>query len=159
MDFFGEGSDLTILQMSVRGVIIFIMALAILKLGGTKTFGQKSAADNVIMIMIGAVLSRAMVGASPFWPVIISSTAIVLVHRFFAWLCMYNKRFERLLKGSVKTLYKNGQLHTADIKECLCTEKDLMQGVRLKSNKNSLDNIEEIYLEVSGEISVVEKEK
>lgn len=159
IDIFGEGTDLTVLQMTVRGIVIFLFALVILKIAGTKTFGQKSVADNIIMIMIGAILSRAVVGASPFWPVIASSTGIVLVHRFFAWICIYNKSFEKLLKGTPEALYKNGSLNKASMKECLFTDKDIMEGVRLKANTNSLDDVEEVLLEVSGELSVVEKKK
>ena len=35
----------------------------------------------------------------------------------------------------------------------------MMEGVRLQINENSCDNIKEIFIERSGEISVIKKEK
>lgn len=64
--FFGEGKDLDALQMSCRSVVTFIIALVLLRLAGIRTFGKRSAFDNVIIIMLGSILSRVPVGASPF---------------------------------------------------------------------------------------------
>jgi uncharacterized membrane protein YcaP (DUF421 family) len=65
MEFIGElmqkTEDLTILQMILRGIIVFVLAIFMLQMAGKKTFGKRSPADNVIMIMLGAILSRGIV--------------------------------------------------------------------------------------------------
>ena len=76
---FGHGRDLDALQMSCRAVVIFVIALLLLRIAGIRTIGKKSAFDQVIIIMLGAILSRPVVGASAFLPAVISSLTFVLV--------------------------------------------------------------------------------
>jgi uncharacterized membrane protein YcaP (DUF421 family) len=83
---FGEGKDLNALQMSDRGIVIFIIALLLIRISGRCSFGIKTPLDNIITISLGAVLSRAIVGASDFVPVIITCLIIVSFHRFLSWL-------------------------------------------------------------------------
>ena len=66
----GTSENLSILQMVARGLVVFVLALIMLKTARKKTFGKRSVADNVIMIMLGAILSRGIVGPSLFLDVI-----------------------------------------------------------------------------------------
>ena len=154
---FSQTTELTVLQMSIRGIVVFIVAIIILRIAGKRTFGKQSAADNVIMIMLGAILSRAVVGTSPFLSTIIASFAIVLFHRALAWLSMHHHAIGLLTKGEPLSLFKDGKENPENIGKSLLSKKDLMEGVHLQVNSNSLDDIEEILLERNGKISVIKK--
>src|SRR5689334_307328 len=95
----GHGEDLTALQMSLRAVIVFFATLVLIRLGGVRIFGRRSSLDTIIMIVMGSVLARGIVGASPLVPVIAAATAMIAVHRLLAWSCHHNERFEWLIKG------------------------------------------------------------
>jgi uncharacterized membrane protein YcaP (DUF421 family) len=45
------------------------------------------------------------------------------------------------------------------MKKGFLSKDDLMEGVRLEVNTCSLENVEEVYMEGTGEISVIVKEK
>jgi len=154
-DLFGQSEELTILQMLARGIVVFILALVMLRLAGRKTFGKQSVADNVIMIMLGALLSRAITASSPFLPVIITSFAIVVFHRLVAWISLHNPALSSLIKGDTVSLFKAGQENKDNMKRNLISKEDLMEGVRLQVNKNELIGIEEIFIERNGHISVI----
>ncbi|MFA6085190.1 DUF421 domain-containing protein [Mucilaginibacter sp.] len=154
---FGEGKDLTILQMSARAFIVYFIALALIHIAGKRTFGKKSAFDNTIAIILGAVLSRAIVGASPFLSTIIGSLVLVLIHRLLRMIILHSKTIGKLLKGEKIPLYQNGAVNEINLRKCLMTHDDLMSDVRLKANDNNLENICEIYMENSGQVSVVKK--
>lgn len=157
-EIFGTGKDLTIVQMSCRAIIMFIIALVLIRLAGMKTFGKNSAFDNIIVIMLGAILSRGVAGVSPFFPVVFSALAMVLMTRLVSWLCIYSKAFGRLVKGEHTSLYKNGKMNNANLYKSLLSESDLLEGVRKEANTPSLEDVEEVFLETSGELSVIKKE-
>ena len=154
---FGHGGNLTTVQMMVRGIVVFLLALLMLRVSGKKTFGKRSPADNVIMIMLGAILSRAIVGSSPFIPVIVTSFAIVLFHRLLAWTGWLNQAVSVLIRGEKLSLFKNGKENADNMKSALISKEDLLEGVRLQANSDSLENIQEIFIERNGQLSVVEK--
>ncbi len=155
---FGHGDNLNIVQMTMRGIVIFFITLLMLRIAGQRTLGKKSTFDNVVIIMLGAVLSRAVVGASPFFPVIVSSLGIVIVHRLVGFVCVKNDAIGRLVKGDKRSLFNDGEKNIANMKRTLISDKDFMEGIRLKINIDSLDEVKEVFIERSGEISVIKSE-
>lgn len=163
MDFlhtiWGEGNELTFYQMSLRALVIFIVGLILVRLSGRRSFGMKMPFDNVIVILLGAILGRAVVGASPFIPTVCASTVIVLLHRLCAWIALYNHGFGRLIKGKEEILYADGKLNRENMNNVLISDKDLQEGIHLNANIDSLEEADKVYLERDGQISVVKKNK
>jgi uncharacterized membrane protein YcaP (DUF421 family) len=156
---FGHGKDLNALQMSLRGIAVFFIALALIRFAGMRVFGIKSAFDTCIIIMLGAVLSRAIVGVSPFIPTIVGSAVIMLVHKIIAYISVTNQTISHLVKGRPLSLYKDGILNDKNLKKCCLSYGDVIEEVRLSINQNTLTGIEEIFMERTGKISVIEKSK
>src|SRR5665213_2533923 len=105
-EIWGRGSDLNCLQMSCRAAACFFIALILIRFTGMRVFGIKSAFDTCIIIMLGAVLARAVVGASPFIPTILASAALVIVHKIIAHISVGNQFISHLVKGKPLSLYK-----------------------------------------------------
>jgi uncharacterized membrane protein YcaP (DUF421 family) len=154
---FGHGKDLNTLQMACRAFLLFFIALAFIRFTGMRTFGIKSAFDDCIIIMLGAVLSRAITGASPFIPTITAGFVLVLVHKLLAWISVYNKTVSHLVKGKPVSIYKNGKLNDKTLRRCNLSFGDIMEEARIQANKNDLDDIEEIFMERTGKISFIKK--
>ena len=83
--------------------------------------------------------------------------AFVLIHRFLAWVSLYNDRVGRWIKGEPSSLYANGKLNEENMRRARVSIKDLQEGVRQRINEETLDNVKEIVQERSGEISVIKK--
>ncbi len=154
---FGEGKDLNALQMSCRGVVVFFIALVLIRISGRRSFGIRTALDNIISISLGAILSRAVVGASDFVPVIVTCFVIVLMHRLFGWFIANSKRFGRLMEGDKILLYDNGKFIDANLKKALVCKEDIMQGVRKSALTEDLNLVDKVYIERNGEISAIKK--
>ncbi|HEY8930012.1 MAG TPA: YetF domain-containing protein [Mucilaginibacter sp.] len=154
---FGEGKDLSILQMSCRGIVIFIVALLLIRLSGRRSFGVRTALDNIVSISLGAILSRAVVGASDFAPVVITCFVIVLMHRLFGWFISTSKRFGKVTEGNKIKLYEDGRFLHSNMRRALVCEEDIMQGVRKSALTEDMDLIEKVYIERNGEISAIKK--
>ncbi len=154
---FGSGKDLTVLQMSARSVVVFIIALVLIRISGRRSFGLHSPLDNIITIVLGAVLSRAIVGASGFLAVIASSTILVLTHRLFAYGMVHHPAFSRLVSGEKILLFKDGEFVKKNMDKALICEEETVQEVRRSALTENLDRIEKIYMEKNGEVNSVKK--
>jgi uncharacterized membrane protein YcaP (DUF421 family) len=155
---FGQGKDLTSIQMGCRGIVVFFIALLLLRLSGRRSFGLHTPLDNIITIALGAVLSRAIVGASPFIPVIVTSAVIVVLHRFLGWLIAHSRIASKLIEGEKMVLYAEGRFIKDAMNKALVCEEDIMQGVRKSALTEELSKIEKIYIERNGDISAIKKE-
>src|ERR1700744_867673 len=96
---FGTGKDLDTLQMCARGFVVFISAFVIIRISGRRSFGLRTPLDNIITILLGAILSRAVVGASPFVPVLLVCLLIAGMHRLMGWLVAGGPGFAPFLAG------------------------------------------------------------
>lgn len=153
----GSGDQLNPVQMSIRGIASFILALVMIRVSGRRSFGVRTPLDNIIVILLGAVLSRGVVGASPFLSVIATCFCVVLLHRLFAILIVKSPRLSRLAEGSKILLFQNGRFDRHNLKRALLSEEDVLQEVRQRSETDDLSGIDRIYMERDGEISTVKK--
>ncbi len=156
-ELFGQSSNLNILQMTTRTIVIFFVALMLIRFTGMRLFGIKSAFDICVTIILGAVLARAIVGASPFIPTIFSSLVLVFIHRIIAAVSVNHAKVSHFFKGTPYSLYKDGKLNDKNLKKCLLSFGDIMEEVRLRFNQNNLNDVDEIFMERTGKISVIKK--
>ncbi len=156
-ELFGQGKDLDTLQVSVRAFLMFFIALLLVRLGGIRIFGKKSAFDDIVSVILGAVLSRGITGAAPFGSVVAAGVVLVATHRVIALWCIRSPRFEKLMKGQQLVLYEKGRIHHKNMLKCSLSKNDLLESLRLVMQKDSLDDIEIAYMENNGNISFIEK--
>ena len=154
---FGEGENLDALQMCCRGIAMFFIALLLIRISGRRSFGVRSPLDNIIVISLGAIMSRAVVGASPYVPVMVCCFAIVLLHRLVGWLIANSKPFGRFIEGEKILLFEDGVFLKENMKKALVCQEDLMQGVRKSALNEDMSKIEKVYMERNGEISAIRK--
>lgn len=159
-ELFGLDTDLeTILMFAVRAVVVFAIAVVYVRLGGKRIFDKNSAFDIVTAIMLGSILSRAITDSSPFIPTLVAGAFLVATHRLLALISYRSDRFGNLIKGVRSILVKDGKIQEDNMRDSNITEQDLLSAARAQARINSLDEIEEAYLERSGDISILPKKK
>jgi uncharacterized membrane protein YcaP (DUF421 family) len=162
-DWFGdlehEDKSLTALQMSMRAGLIFFLALLTVRLAGRRAFGMRTPFDTVVSLLLGATLSRAIVGATSFTGVLAACCVLVGMHRLLAWATVQKPALGRFINGRSLLLYHRGTKHKANMQSGLVNEADLESAVRQKGHVNSLSDIEAAYIEANGEISIIKKER
>jgi uncharacterized membrane protein YcaP (DUF421 family) len=154
---FGHGKELSTVQMICRSMLAFFLTLVMIRIAGIRTFGKKTPFDNVIIIMLGSIFSRVVVGASPFIATTLACFVFVLIHRLLALISFYNDRVGRWIKGEASTLYADGRPIRKNMRSASVSDKDLMESVRRQINEDNLDSVREIIQERNGEVSVVKK--
>jgi uncharacterized membrane protein YcaP (DUF421 family) len=156
-EVFGAGRDLTVFQMTARSIVVFIIALILIRISGRRSFGLHSPLDNIITIVLGAVLSRAIVGASGFLAVIASCTALVVIHRLVAYGMVHHEGFSKLIAGEKILLFKEGDFVKQNMDKAQICQEEILQEVRKSALTENLDRIEKIYMERNGEVNSVKK--
>jgi uncharacterized membrane protein YcaP (DUF421 family) len=157
IEVFGKGQDLNAWQMTARAIVMFFITLALIRVGGLRIFGKRDAFDNIIGIMMGAILSRGVTGASSFVSVVIATTAMILIHRVLSALAFRSRFIEKTIKGTSITLYENGVLFRNNLYKASMTMHDLMESLRLETQKDSLEDVQRATMETNGRISFVLK--
>jgi uncharacterized membrane protein YcaP (DUF421 family) len=156
-DLFGKGKDLEWYQMCLRAVLLFAIALLLMRISGRRSFGMRTPIDNIIAVLIGALLSRPIVGASPFMPVVAAGAVLVLLHRVLAWVAVHSPATSAILKGDKICLYEHGAFLKANMVRALVCEEDVRHGIRSAVHTEDMDTISVVYMERNGEISVITK--
>src|SRR5580765_1257565 len=105
-----QPKDLTFLQISLRGIIVFLATLAMIRIGDKRALARKTAFDAVLIVILASVLSRAINGSAAFFATLGGSVVIVLLHRLFAWIACYSHGFGVLIKGQPDVIIENGNV-------------------------------------------------
>lgn len=152
---FGEGRELDPWQMAARAVAIFLIALALIRISGRRSFGQRSPFDACTTVLLGAILSRAVVGASPFFAAVAASATLVMMHRLVALANLRWPAFERLVNGTERELVRDGVRNPHEMRAALVSENDLKEAVRKTFGEESLAKVRRAVLERDGAITIV----
>jgi uncharacterized membrane protein YcaP (DUF421 family) len=155
--YWGSSDDLDPLQMAVRAAVMFFVLLAMIRLAGSRLLGKKTGFDTAVLILMGAVAARGVVGASRFTSTVAACAVVVLLHRVVAHLAARLVRVTRLFEGRRVCLYRDGEIQRANLLQASVSEKELMASLRLETRQDSFEGIDEAYLETNGRISFVER--
>jgi uncharacterized membrane protein YcaP (DUF421 family) len=153
---FGEGRDLDALQMAARAFVLFFVLLVFVRVAGMRAFGRKSSFDTIIVITLGALLSRVVVGVSPAVPTVAAGGVLVVLHRLIAVATALVPALDRFVKGESTLVYRGGVLDLEAMHRAGISRADLEEAVRAKANRLRLTDVLEIRLESNGDLSVVE---
>lgn len=157
-EWWGINENISPLEIAARSAVMFIVALLLMRIAGMRPFGKGEPFDNIITFLIGGILSRGVVGATPFFSTALSMVVIIIIHKIMAKLSVYSKWFGAKVKGERVLLYRKGMFIKENMHHVNITEHDILEDLRLQVQLASLDKIEEVYMERTGEISFVKKQ-
>ena len=147
--------DLTFMQVSIRGVIVFIAALIMVRLSSKRSLAEKTAFDAVLVVIIGSMLARVINGSEAFFPTLGTGFVLVLLHRLFGIAAYYSHTFGILVKGEPAVLVQNGRLQRKNMFWEHISTHDLEEDMRLDAKTEDLSKIQVARLERSGDISFI----
>jgi Protein of unknown function (DUF421) len=152
-----EPKDLTFVQISLRGIIVFLATLIMVRLGHKRSLARKTPFDAVLLVILAAVLSRAINGSAPFFPTLGGGVVLVLLHRLFAYLAYHSHRFGILVKGAPDTIVREGECDFPMMRRNHVSMHDLEEDMRLNGHLDDLSKVRLARVERSGDISFIKK--
>jgi uncharacterized membrane protein YcaP (DUF421 family) len=150
-----EAKELTSLQVSIRGIVVFVATLVMVRISSKRSLAEKTAFDAVLMIIIASVLARAINGSAPFVPTLVVGFVLVLLHRLLALGAYASHMFGILVKGKPVVIVENGRVDRTNMRANHITEHDLEEDMRLDAEIDDLAKIKMARVERSGDISFI----
>ena len=153
----GKATELTLLNISLRGLVIFILGIVMVRIGDRRSLSQKTAFDAVFIVLIGSMLSRAINGTGPFYTTIAAGFVLMIIHRLCAFGACQSHWFGQLLKGKPITVVRNGEVDWSELNDALVSKHDFEEDLRLAGKTDEVSTIQLARLERSGDISFIKK--
>jgi uncharacterized membrane protein YcaP (DUF421 family) len=150
-----EPKELTFLQVSLRGIVVFVATLIMVRLASKRSLADKTAFDTALMVIIASALARAVNGSAAFFPTLGGGFVLVILHRILAAAANLSHGFGILIKGQPAVLVQNGRLVRKSMRINHISEHDLEEDMRLNAATEDLSTIKVARIERSGDISFI----
>ena len=152
----GDDQGLSALQMGARALVVYVVTLAIIRIGKKRLMGRATAFDVIVGIVLGSIASRAITGNAPMVPAMTAAAVVMALHWGFSALAVRWSAFGRVIKGRNRLLVRNGEVDEDALRHAHMTERDLMEALR-EQGVSDVSKVAEARLERDGTVSVVRK--
>src|SRR4029450_11009681 len=152
-----QATSLTFLQISLRGVVVFVATLVIVRCGDRRFLSQKTAFDAVLGFIRAAVLAAAVNGTAAFFPTLGGGFVLVVLHRVLAYWSRRSHAVGLMIKGRSDVIVRDGMLDEVAARRNRLSEHDVLEDLRLNGNVAEIHDVLLAVLERNGQISVVRR--
>ena len=147
------------MHMMLRAFIVFFVALIFIRIAGVRTLGKQSPFDHLTILILGAVMGRAIVTNQSFEGSILAALVIMILHRIISWITFNSKSAGKVFKGEPLVLFRDGKFIRTNMQKTSITEEDIKEAMHEEINSDDVNDAKEIFIERSGHISVTKEEK
>ncbi len=150
---FGTEPSLFYLEIVVRTLIIYAYAIALLRWLGSRTVGQLSTVEFVLVIALGAAVGDVMFYPEvPLLHALAVVTIVVLINKGLDTVMLRSERAERLIDGEPFEVMRDGVIDAEFLTKGPLTREELLQRLR----ENGFENLGEVrgaYIEKDGKLT------
>jgi len=146
-------------EFVLRGIIIYVFLIVLLRLTGKRQVGQLAPFDLVLLLVLSNAVQNAMNGGdNSVIGGMISAVTLVGVNWLVGILTYRSKRLEALVEGRPDVLIHDGKLFQKTLENAKLTRHELMTALR-EAGCASIEEVRAALLENDGSISVIPKSK
>lgn len=150
----GDDPPLFLLEIVVRTVIVYVYALLLLRWLGSRTIGQLSTVEFLLVIALGSAVGDAMFYPDvPLVHALLVVTLVVLANKGLDLLIARFKQAEAVIDGVPEEVISNGVICKPFLTSTSLGISELFQQLREKGVEH-LGQIAHAYIEADGRLSV-----
>ncbi|HTO27177.1 MAG TPA: YetF domain-containing protein [Devosia sp.] len=150
----GEHPPLFFLEIVVRTVIIYAYTLLLLRWLGSRTVGQLSTVEFLLVIALGSAVGDAMFYPDvPLLQAMMVVTVVVVANKLLDMSISKSRRAERLLDGTPREVVRDGVVSRRFIDENWMSLYELFQELR-EDGIEQLGEVRRAYIEKDGKVTV-----
>ncbi|CAN5775831.1 DUF421 domain-containing protein [soil metagenome] len=153
LEVFGGGYD--ILEVAIRGAIMYVFAVGLLRVAGKRTTMTTASFDFIVTVALGSVLASTVVSTTrPIAQGMVGIAALVALQWLVSLGVSRSATLERIVVSPAKLLLQDGKIIRSSLLEERLSVEQLEQTLR-QSGYGSKEPIEAAILESSGSMSVI----
>jgi len=150
-----EPQNLTFVQISLRGVVVFLATLVMIRVGHKRSLSRKTAFDAVLIVILASVLSRAINGSAAFFATLGGGLVLVLLHRLLAFIAYHSHWFGCLIKGESEVIIEDGDFVWTTMRRNHISTHDINEDIRLSMHAEDISKVKKARVERSGDVSFI----
>ncbi len=141
-------------EFIVRGLVVYVFLLVMVRLSGRRTVGQFTPFDLLVIVLLSEAVSNSMNGGdeSLVGGLIIAAT-LVAINSLVALVSSRNASFEKLVDGSAVLIGRDGVFFDDVVRRCRLSQSDLEESLR--EHDCPRPEMKCAFLEADGEITIL----
>jgi uncharacterized membrane protein YcaP (DUF421 family) len=154
---FGDAPGVITVEILIRGVVLLVALLAVVRLLGKRMNGQLTIAEMAVLLTLGAIAGNGMeIPQRGILQAVFVFACAWAFQRGITWIEVKSPGFERRTQGTASILVKNGVLETGAMIETRISHDQIYAMLRERGIFN-LARAKRVYLEACGVFSVYEE--
>jgi uncharacterized membrane protein YcaP (DUF421 family) len=146
--------ELDLTGIIFRVSVMYLYALALVRVSGKQTLGQLTPMDFVVTLIIGDLFDDVFWVEVPIVQGLVAFATIVLVHMLVTLIASRNASLYWLLASPARLLVKEGRLIQESLQLERIRAEDVQFELRLKGEEH-MREVKKARLEPSGQVSVI----
>ena len=142
-------------ELIVRGVIVYVFLLTLLRITGKRQVGQLAPFDLVLLLVLSNAVQNSMNGGdNSLIGGLVSATTLVALNYAVGLATYRSKRLEAIIEGRPEVLIHNGKLFEGVMRRAKLTRHELNASLR-QAGYSCVEHVHSALLENNGSISIV----
>lgn len=142
-------------ELVVRGAVVYVFLLGLLRLTGKRQVGQLAPFDLVLLLVLSNAVQNSMnAGDNSLVGGLISAATLIGVNFVVGLATWRSKRLEAIIEGRPQVLIHNGKLYEDVMARAKLTHHELNAALR-RSGCACVEEVHSAVLENNGAVSVV----
>ncbi len=148
-------------ESTLRTLLITVMAYALLvfmlRVSGKRTLSQMNAFDMVITIAMGSTLATVMLNKQvALLDGALALFLLIFLQFIITWSSVRSSAVRKLIRSSPTLLVYKGEMDRRMMKQERITVEEIQEAAR-ESGCTSMDELQAVVLETTGELTVIKK--
>lgn len=144
-------------ELVVRGVVVYVFLLVLLRMTGKRQVGQLSPFDLVLLLVLSNAVQNSMnAGDNSLVGGLILAATLIFLNYLMGYVTYRSRRLEELIEGRPEVLIHNGKLYEKVMARARLTHHELQMALR-QAGVEEVKDVRSAILENNGSVSVIAK--
>lgn len=144
------------MESVIRGAVIYLVLLLVMRISGRRTLSEATAFDFVLLLIVAETTQQALLGDDfSITNAVVLFVTLIVIDIGLSYLKQWSPTANKLLQGIPTVIVRDGKLDQHALRRARIGENDILVAARQKQGLANLEQIEHAVLETDSGISVI----